>query len=442
MSASMFGTDGVRGMPGHPPLDERTIMRLGAATVRSMGARPTLLVARDTRESGPWIESCLASGVASAGGTLVRAGVIPTPAAAFLVKSSGFDGAFVISASHNPFPDNGIKVLTRDGEKASPKYEARLAELIGDSSWEATRGEAACFSEVLTDAYEAHGAATLGNVPSLRGSRVAVDCANGATSVIAPRVLRSSGFDVVSLNDTPDGRNINAGCGSTHPDGLQRVVRERQCRLGVAFDGDGDRAILVDATGNIVDGDGILFVCATHLASTGRLPGAGVVATVMSNIGLEIALRASGVTVHRCSVGDRQVREEMRRHSLVLGGEQSGHIIFSRLLPTGDGLLTVLSVLRVMDESGKELADLTAGLEIYPQVLLNVRVRVKPDLDSEPELAAAVASAEEAIGHNGRVLVRYSGTEPLLRVMIEGKDATLIRRLAEDIAERALARLG
>ena len=281
--------------------------------------------------------------------------------------------------------------------------------------------------------------------PRLETSRRSVAAASQSIVQTEPRVSSrrvSSGFDVVSLNDTPDGRNINAGCGSTHPDGLQRVVRERQCRLGVAFDGDGDRAILVDATGNIVDGDGILFVCATHLASTGRLPGAGVVATVMSNIGLEIALRASGVTVHRCSVGDRQVREEMRRHSLVLGGEQSGHIIFSRLLPTGDGLLTALSVLRVMDESGKELADLTAGLEIYPQVLLNVRVRVKPDLDSEPELAAAVASAEEAIGHNGRVLVRYSGTEPLLRVMIEGKDATLIRRLAEDIAERALARLG
>ena len=441
MSTSLFGTDGVRGTPGDPPLDERTIVRLGAATARSFGARPTLLVARDTRESGPWIEACLASGVSGAGGTLVSAGVVPTPTAAFLVRSGRFDGAFVISASHNPFPDNGIKVLTREGEKASPQDEARLAARIDDSSWDVAPGDSPCPTEALTDAYEAHAAAVLGDATSLRGSHIAVDCANGATSTIAPRVLRAAGLDVVAMNDDPDGRNINAGCGSTHPDQLQRVVREQRCRLGVAFDGDGDRAILVDAAGDLVDGDAVLFVCGRHLASRGQLPGAGLVATVMSNIGLEVALRHAGVSVHRCPVGDRQVREEMRRRSLILGGEQSGHIILSELLPTGDGLLTSLSVLRVMHETGRELADLTAGLEIFPQVLLNVRVHVKPDLDGEPEIMAAIGAAEESLGSDGRVLVRYSGTEPLLRVMIEGKDATLVRRLAEDIAEQARVHL-
>ncbi len=438
----MFGTDGVRGTPGESPLDERTIIRLGAATAGSLGSAPTLLAARDTRESGPWIESCLAAGVAGAGGSLVSAGVIPTPAASFVTKSNGFDGAFVISASHNPFPDNGIKVLTSEGEKASPEYETRLAERIENASWEVTPGAPSYATEALTDGYEAHAVAALGDARSLRGSRVAVDCANGAMSVIAPRVLRSTGFDVVALNDTPDGRNINEECGSTYLAPLQHLVREQQCRLGIAFDGDGDRAMLVDGAGNAVDGDGVLFVCAKHLAATGQLPGNAVVATVMSNIGLEVALRSAGITVHRCPVGDRQVREEMRRRSLVLGGEQSGHIIFSQLLPTGDGLLTSLSMLRVMHETGKELTDLTAGLEVYPQVLLNVRVRAKPDLEGEPEIATAVASAEETLGSDGRVLVRYSGTEPLLRVMIEGKDAALVSRLAEGIAERARARLG
>lgn len=442
MSASLFGTDGVRGTPGSPPLDERTIVRLGAATARLLGDHPTLLVARDTRESGAWIEECLASGVLGAGGTVVSAGVVSTPVAAFVARSDRFDGAFVISASHNPFPDNGIKVLTREGEKLSREAEVQLASSIDDSSWDAPAGPWSYATETLTEAYEAHAVDLLGNAGSLRGSRVAVDCANGATSVIAPRVLRAAGFDVVALNDEPNGRNINAECGSTHPDQLQRVVREQRCRMGIAFDGDGDRAILVDAAGDLVDGDAILFVCGRHLVSKGQLPGSGIVATVMSNIGLEVALRQVGVSLYRCPVGDRQVREEMRRRSLVLGGEQSGHIIFSESLPTGDGLLTSLSVLRIMHETGRELADLTARLEIFPQVLRNVRVQVKSDLKNEPEIMAAIEAAKEALGSDGRVLVRYSGTEPLLRVMIEGQDATLVSRLVDHIADQARARLG
>jgi phosphoglucosamine mutase len=276
----------------------------------------------------------------------------------------------------------------------------------------------------------------------LEGIRIAVDCANGATSVVAPRVLREIGFDVVALNVTPNGRNINEDCGSTHPEALQRVVRDQTCRIGVAFDGDGDRAILVDGDGALVNGDAVLFMCAKHLRSEGRLPGDGIVATVMSNIGLEIALRQVGIVVHRCPVGDRSVRDEMLRHGLVLGGEQSGHIIFSEQLPTGDGILTVLSVLRVMQATGRELAELRQGLDVFPQVLLNVEVSTKSNLATEPEIQEAIADAERILGDQGRVLVRYSGTESLLRVMIEGRDSALVKQLAEVIADRARTRLG
>ena len=442
--SSIFGTDGVRGTPGEYPLDEATIARLGASTVRLVDAsRPTLLVARDTRESGPWIERQLAAGVATEDGTLVSVGVMPTPAAAFLAASEGFDAAFVISASHNPFPDNGIKVLTGDGAKASPELETQLSDAIRDTPWaSAFNPVEALETRDLTDAYERHARCVLGDAGHLASSRIAVDCANGAMSVLAPGLFRQLGFDVIAINAEPNGQNINDRCGSTHPEGLQEVVRSHACRLGVAFDGDGDRAILVDGGGEVVDGDAMLFICATHLKSNGALPGSAVVATVMSNIGLEIALGQAGIVLHRCPVGDRQVLEEMRRCGTVLGGEQSGHIIFSDLLPTGDGLLTTLSVLKVMVDTRRELSDLRKGLEVYPQVLLNVRVRAKPDLETEPDIAEAIRHAEATLGGDGRVLVRYSGTEPLLRVMIEGRDRAVVDDLAGAIARCARDRLG
>ncbi len=435
----LFGTDGVRGAPGRPPLDGRTLARLGAAAARVLGdGRAALLTARDTRQSGPWIEQQIARGVAHQGGTLVSAGVLPTPAAALLVSAGRFDGALVVSASHNPSPDNGIKVLTADGEKASPATEAAIEALVADESW--TVG-AAIRPQVevrdLSDTYHAHAADVLAGAAPAPPFRIAVDCANGAMSQVAPRILRELGIDVVALNADPDGVNINRRCGSTHPAGLQEAVRARDCRLGLAFDGDGDRVILVDHRGELVDGDAMLFICARSLRARNRLPGNVVVATVMSNIGLEIALRADGVTLHRCAVGDRQVREAMIARGAALGGEQSGHLIFSDLLPTGDGLLTALSIIRVMGETGLELADLRRGLEIRPQVLVNVPVQSKPDPASEPRLAAAVEAAQQALGREGRVLVRYSGTEPLLRVMIEGRDAALVRRLADGLAARA-----
>ena len=442
----MFGTDGVRGTPGQNPLDAGTIARLGAATARvlAQGSRgAALLAARDTRESGPWIEEQLARGVTHQAGTLVSTGVLPTPAAAFLAASGGFDGALVISASHNPFPDNGIKVLTADGEKASPRLEAELEMVIADDSWGVSDSAKPIVERRdLSDDYRRFAARVLTDSGAVRSMRVATDCANGAMSRVAPELLRGLGFEVVAINAEPDGRNINKGCGSTHPEGLQQTVTAEGCELGLAFDGDGDRVIVVDHQGGLVDGDAMLFVCARFLCEQHRLPRNAVVATVMSNIGLEVALRTAGVTLHRCPVGDRQVRDAMVERGVTLGGEQSGHLIFSELLPTGDGLLTALSVVRVMLETGQDLVALRRGLEIYPQVLVTVAVRTKPDLVSEPRIVKAIEEAERTLGPDGRVLVRYSGTEPLLRVMIEGRDQVIVEQLAETIADQARVQLG
>ena len=443
MSKTLFGTDGVRGTPGTFPLDAVTIWRLGAAVVRELGAGPRLLVGCDTRESGAWIERWLASGVAMAGGTLVSVGVMPTPAVAHLVASRGCHAGIVISASHNPFPDNGIKILTATGEKASRDLEARIEARVADDAWEPPVAAPAPLETInLTDNYVVRLRHIVSGAPRLDAWRIAVDCAHGATSAVAPGVLRELGFEVVALNTSPDGRNINAACGSTHPEELQAVVVERRCRLGLAFDGDGDRVILVDHRGALVDGDAVMFICARHLKALGRLVGDAVVATVMSNIGLEVALHDLGIVVHRCAVGDWHVREEMVRRGVGLGGEQSGHIIFADLLPTGDGLATALCVLRVVAETGQELANLVGDLRIFPQLLVNVPVKDKRAFDRVPEISQAIQEAERQLAGEGRVLIRYSGTEPLLRIMIEGRDMAVVQRLAGSIAERARQHLG
>lgn len=437
MSTSLFGTDGVRGTPGRHPLDAATIARLGAALAEQAGPGSRIVVGRDTRESGEWIERHLAGGMRAARAEAVGVGVLPTPGVA-LLAARGFDAGVVISASHNPVPDNGIKVLTAAAEKVPRDVESRLEARVAAAAATPPPSPCAPAAEpALADQYVEHLTNGLAGAPRLDGCRVAVDCAHGATSRIAPLVLRRLGIAVVALNTEPDGRNINVGCGSTQPATLQRAVVERGCRLGLAFDGDGDRVILVDHRGGIVDGDGVLFVCARHLRAAGRLDSDAVVATVMSNIGLELSLRRAGIAMHRAPVGDRNVRDEMRRLGVRLGGEQSGHVIFSDRLPTGDGLATGLEVLRVMAETGRELADLTAELETYPQQLVNVRVDRQPDLDGVPGLRAVVRTAEERLGERGRVVVRYSGTEPLLRIMIEGPEAGTVRELAAMIADRA-----
>jgi phosphoglucosamine mutase len=451
MAHRLFGTDGVRGKAGEYPLDHETVARLGGALVRAMAgsgssARPLrFLVGRDTRESGEWIERELARGVHSAGAEITTAGVIPTPAIAYVTRAMGFDAGIVISASHNPFEDNGIKVFSGKGEKFTESLEREVEAIIRDPGWSVTgSADAPVARTEVIDAYIAHARLALpdADVQRLGAFTLAIDAANGATTTVAPRLFRELGFDLQVLSASPDGRNINLDCGSTHPEQIARAVRAHGCRMGVAFDGDGDRAIFVDAQGRIVDGDAVLLMCARHWKASGRLKGNAVVATVMSNIGLEIALRASHIDLVRCAVGDKYVMEEMIKRDLSIGGEQSGHIIFSEHLFTGDGIVTALSVLRVMAESGRELADLASELVTYPQVLVNVRVREKQDLTAVHPIAEAMARVEQRLAGEGRLLVRYSGTEPLLRVMIEGKDQQQIQTWAAEIANAVREHLG
>ena len=449
----LFGTDGVRGRAGEHPLDHETVARLGAALVRAMrAAHPDrdfsssplrFVVGRDTRESGEWIERELARGARSEGARLTTGGVLPTPAVAYIARTLAFDAGIVISASHNPFEDNGIKVFSGRGEKFTEASERAVEAVIDDRSW-SVAGDAAQPVEHadVVDAYLAHVKLALPDPGRLGAMRIAVDTANGATTTVAPRLFKELGFDVTLVGATPDGRNINLNCGSTHPHLLAQVVRDKQCRMGVAFDGDGDRAIFVDADGRVVDGDAVLLMCARQMKAQGRLKGNAVVATVMSNIGLEIALKESGISLVRCAVGDKYVMEEMLRHDLSIGGEQSGHIIFSDHLFTGDGIGTALNVLRVMADSGRELADLASELVTYPQVLVNVRVRQKKDLSSSPAVVDAMRTVEGRLGGQGRLLVRYSGTEPLLRIMLEGRDQEEIQAWAAEIAGVVKQELG
>jgi phosphoglucosamine mutase len=446
MSHRLFGTDGVRGKAGEYPLDHQTVARLGAALVRAMrteGRPLRFIVGRDTRESGDWIERELARGVTSEGAAITSAGVLPTPAIAYVTREMAFDAGIVISASHNPFEDNGIKVFSGRGVKFTEELELQVEAIVADTSWQVEAPADVPIERTdVIDAYIAHARLALPEPQRLGRFKIAIDTANGATTTVAPRLFRELGLDVEVLSDTPDGRNINLGCGSTHPETLSRVVVERGCRAGVAFDGDGDRAILVDAAGRVVDGDAVLLMCGRHMQRTGSLKKDAVVATVMSNIGLELAFQASGIDMIRCPVGDKYVMEEMIRRGLSLGGEQSGHIIFSDHLFTGDGIVTALSVLRVMAETGRELANLAGELVTYPQVLLNVRVREKTDLRSVVPVAEAMARVEERLSGQGRLLVRYSGTEPLLRVMIEGKDQQEIQTWATEIVSTVREHLG
>ena len=438
MIPKLFGTDGVRGVAGVSPLDPPTIARLGAAIVR---VRPferaaRLIVGRDTRESGEWIERELARGAASEGAHVTTAGILPTPGVAYLAGALDFDLGVVISASHNSYQDNGIKVFSGKGEKFGEAEERAVEGVMADHAWSVSPS-AAPQLEVrdFVEPYLAHVRRLLPAPGALSGARIAIDMANGATTTTARRLFEALGFDVVALGDAPDGRNINLACGSTHPANLAAAVVTHKCRLGVAFDGDGDRAIFVDHRGHLVDGDAVLLMLGLSYQRQGRLSGDTIVATVMSNIGLEIALRDRGVKMVRTPVGDKYVMEAMLRNGYVIGGEQSGHVILAEHLFTGDGLATSLAVLRVMAETGRELADLVSELVTFPQTLVNVRVRDKRPVESVPEIAAAMARVEAAQGGRGRLLVRYSGTEPLLRVMIEGEDQASVQAWAEEIAE-------
>ena len=442
----LFGTDGVRGRAGEYPLDHATVARIGRALVRAMRTddRPLrVIVGRDTRESGEWIEEELARGAGSVGATVTSAGVVPTPAIAYVTREMAFDAGIVISASHNPFQDNGIKVFSGHGQKFTESLEREVEAIVAAEGWTVPASAPANVAKLdVGDAYLAHARLALPDPQRLGRFKIVVDTANGATTTVAPRLFTELGFDVHLLGANPDGRNINLDCGSTHPQALARAVRDSGARMGIAFDGDGDRAIFADATGAVVDGDAVLLICGRQMKATGRLAGNTVVATVMSNIGLEIAFRASGIDLVRCPVGDKYVMEEMIRRELSLGGEQSGHVIFSDHLFTGDGIATAMNVLRVMAETGRELADLAAELVTYPQVLINVKVREKKDLQSVPAIKAAMDRVEDRLAGQGRLLVRYSGTEPLIRVMMEGRDQREIQAWASEIAGAVKEHLG
>ena len=449
----LFGTDGVRGKAGQYPLDIPTIRRLGAALARALrpggAARARVaresgdvrfLAGRDTRESGGWIERELAAGITSEGGTLTSAGVIPTPAIAYLTPRMGYTAGVVISASHNPFGDNGIKVFSGTGEKFTERLEEQVESIMAALPESPVAGGLEASGPAVEEIdyrseYISHLLQILPSRERHDGQRIVIDCANGATTTVAPKLFKELGFDARCIGCAPDGRNINLGCGSTAPELLARTVAEGGFELGIAYDGDGDRAIFVDAEGRIVDGDAVMLMCAKQMKAEGRLTGNAVVATVMSNIGLELALRDAGIDLVRCAVGDKYVMEEMLKRGLSLGGEQSGHIIFSEYLFTGDGLATSLNVLRTMAATGRDLADLASELTTYPQVLLNVRVERKVDLKTIPEVAAAMSAVESKLAGHGRLLVRYSGTEPLLRVMLEGRDEAEIRQWGEEIVD-------
>ncbi len=442
----LFGTDGVRGTAGEYPLDHATVRRIGAALVRAFprNARaPRILIGRDTRESGWWLETDLAASASGEGASVIRVGVVPTPAVAYLTQVNGFDLGVVVSASHNPYEDNGIKVFSGSGEKFTEEVERIVEAIVADPSWGPTSGhDGEVAGRSLVDAYTAHLQTVFPEVGLLQGMRLVIDCANGATTPIAGPLFQRLGLDATVIGNAPDGRNINLDCGSTHPQRLADAVVRTGARMGVAFDGDGDRAIFVDDLGRVVNGDAVLLMCGRQLRQEGRLRGNALVATVMSNVGLELALSELGIALVRCPVGDRYVMNEMLERGLSLGGEQSGHIIFTEHLFTGDGLCTALNVLRTVALSGRSLGELAGDLVPYPQVLLNVRVREKVDTERLPAVDAVINRVRARVVGQGRLLVRYSGTEPLLRVMIEGKDEREIRSWAQEIVDVVQREIG
>jgi phosphoglucosamine mutase len=437
----LFGTDGVRGVANQEPMTPETVVKLGRAVAhlfKTPGARRSIVIGKDTRLTGYMLETALTAGITSMGVDVILVGPLPTPGIAFITRSLRADAGVVISASHNSFEDNGIKFFSGDGLKLPDAMEAEMEAMIAAGTIDQIRPPA----NEIGKAYRVGDAAgryiefAKNSFPkgvTLRGLKIVVDCAHGAAYRVSPTVLRELGADVVALNVTPDGININAGCGSLHTEELQRVVVAEGAHAGFAHDGDADRVLAVDEQGALVDGDQILAMCALSLAADGRLPFRTVVATVMSNVGLEVALREAGITIVRTPVGDRYVLEEMLRRGYTLGGEQSGHVIFAEHNTTGDGIITALQVLATLVRSGKRLSELTACMRRFPQVLQNVRVRRKEDLATFPAVQREIQKAEEALAGCGRVLVRYSGTEPLLRVMIEGPDETTIRALAGNI---------
>jgi len=434
---ALFGTDGVRGL-ANKDLTAELALDLAVAAARILAEKgvfqstpahkPRAIVGQDSRASGEFLEAAVVAGLLSAGVDVYRVGVLPTPAIAHLVAESGADLGVMISASHNPMPDNGIKFFAKGGGKLDDALEAAIEARLGEP-WERPTGNGV--GRVVDDqsAYEQYIYHLLGSLnTSLHGLKVVVDCANGASSEVAPAVYRRAGAEVVAIHNAPNGWNINDGCGSTHMDDLIAEVKKQGADLGIAHDGDADRCLAVDANGNVVDGDFILAILATHM----KVP--AVVGTVMSNLGFVKAMEGTGIKVEKTAVGDRYVLENMLANNHVLGGEQSGHIILREHANTGDGVLTALQLMQVMAATKKPLAELASVMKRFPQVLINVKEVDKSKLDSAEKIAASIAAHEAALGNSGRVLVRASGTESLVRVMVEAEDLTQAEKIASDIA--------
>lgn len=445
---TLFGTDGIRGVAGEYPLDRVTIFKLGHALGRVLaesaeGGAVRVLLGRDTRESGEWIASLLAAGLVAAGADVSYAGIISTPGVAFLTRHHRFSAGVVVSASHNPFRDNGIKVLSIAGTKLPEALELKIEaglQSVQPSSPDIVT--IAGYRPELREDYLDFLAAFASGLSHLRGRRVVMDCANGAASELAPALMARIGIEPIVLNAAPDGRNINLNCGSLHPEAMAEATRAVGADLGVAFDGDADRAIFASGTGRIVDGDHVLFAVGQFLADRGELRGGAVVGTLMTNFALERTLGRRGIGLKRTPVGDRYVLEEMLRSGINLGGEPSGHIIFADQSLAGDGLITLLEMLRIMTETGSSLDELVRGYVPLPQLIVNVRVRTKSPLESIPLVAEAIKSCRRDIDGNGRAVVRYSGTELLARVMVEAEDAGVVRRHAEGIAAAIESAIG
>jgi phosphoglucosamine mutase len=443
MPERLFGTDGIRGKAGQYPLDDKTVALIGRLLAenlaRQLGRSPTVIIGRDTRQSGSAIESALAGGLAGAGARVLSAGILTTPGVAYITRANGFDAGIVISASHNPYQDNGIKVFAPSGQKLQDKIERRIEE---DLSETLSRGIDRAPHQSLhlepdpryVRQYINYLIEEVAGSVRLDGLRLALDCANGAASEIAPEVFARLGAQITLVAASPNGRNINENCGSLHLELLRQTVLERGLDLGIAFDGDADRAMFVDSRGEVVDGDQTMFILAESLKSREKLRGNLVVATVMSNMGLELALKSRGINLLRTPVGDRFVLEGLLAHGASLGGEQSGHIILPEISLAGDGIITAIELLSAVRESGRRLEELASQMTKFPQVLLSVPVRSKPPLEGLPEVSAEMKRIELELQGCGRLLVRYSGTEDLARIMLEGQDQKEIQQMADRLA--------
>jgi phosphoglucosamine mutase len=443
----LFGTDGIRAVAGEAPLDERTVYAVGVALATKLGKGSTVVMGMDTRESGPWIAATLTAGLHEGGATVANAGVITTPAIAFLARKHGYSAGVVISASHNPWRDNGIKIFGGDGYKLPDAFELEIEAEIekalagAERSSQPTEKAMPPVNESFRAEYVQFLLAAVPGI-SLDNRKVVIDCANGAASSVAPQLFDALRGTVEVTHASPDGRNINENCGALHPEIVAAEVKVRGASMGMTFDGDADRALFSDEHGNVVNGDAVMLACARDMHARGELVADIVVATTMSNMGFEAALKRSGISMLRAPVGDKYVLEEMRKSGAALGGEQSGHVLFPARATTGDGLLTALMVLDVVHRSGKTLGDLVSDLKNYPQVILNVKVREKKPLDTLPAVVEKIRAAEDELRDTGRVVIRYSGTEALARVMIEAESEEAMRRHAEAIAAAIRMELG